>query len=112
MHKISLLSKEVSDIYEFYWNLFNDHLFYSYLFFHILFPLPPALSLVHSLLAYATDLGFASLEYLFCFVLSSTFHCFLCKSTLLFLGFSQYLLRVFVPLLSCSHLILSMHYQH
>jgi hypothetical protein len=87
MHKICMLSKEVSDVYDFHYHFLNDQLFFSYLFFHDIFLLHTALSLIHSFLFYAIDLGFASLEHLFDFVLSSTSHFFLCNSTLLFSGF-------------------------
>jgi hypothetical protein len=112
MHKISLQSKEVSDVYDFLWHFLNEHFFGIYLFFQNICLLPLILSLICYLLAYATDLGFASSEHLFGFVLSSTSHCLLCVFSLLFSCFSQSLLMLLVPLYSCAHLIMSLHYQH
>jgi hypothetical protein len=65
MHKISLLSKEGIDVYEFYWNFLNEHLLCSYRFFHDIFLLRPALVMIHSFLSHAIDLGFEILEHLY-----------------------------------------------
>jgi hypothetical protein len=108
MHKISLLS----DVYDVCWKFLNDKLLCSYLFFHDIFPLPPFLSLIHYFLTNAIALCFSILENLSDFYLSSTSHCLFCNSPILFLGLSWSLLRFLVPLCSCAHLILSMHYQH
>jgi hypothetical protein len=112
MHELSLLSKEVSDIHDFYYHFLNDQFFCSYLNFHDFFLLPSVLSSIHSLLASTTDLGFTSFENLFGFFLSSSSHFLLCNSTLIFSSFSKSLLMFLVPLCSYAHLILYLHYQH
>jgi hypothetical protein len=68
MHKISLLS-EVSDVYEFFYNLLNKNIFCIYIFFQDIFPLPPVLSLIHSLFSSQADLSFALFEKLYSFVI-------------------------------------------
>jgi hypothetical protein len=82
MHKISLLSKEVSDVYEFFYHLLNDRIFCGYILFHVVFLLPTFLNLTHSLIISTTDLGFASFGNLFDSVISSSYHYLLSNSVL------------------------------
>jgi hypothetical protein len=88
MHKISLLSRGLSDVYEIFYHFLNNQLFCGHLLFHDIFTLPRVLSLIHYLFASPTDLRFSSIDNLSNFVLSSVSHCLLCNSGLLFASFS------------------------
>jgi hypothetical protein len=78
MHKISLLSRGLSDFYEIFYHFLNNQLFCGHLLFHDIFTLPRVLSLIHSLFVSPTDLSFASIDNLSNFVLSSVSHYLLC----------------------------------